>query len=336
MAFVKVALEIPSGKLVCANDLRYEFPLDTKEDFNINETVGIKQTIEAYAQAGMFHGFVGNSCPSVYKNGNKLTVVNPKSDDDYEPIDTDELGVRVGGVITDLWWYSIADYDEYIARGGEVDKEYVDVIDVEPGRYVLSHDLEYKDYDPKNHVIYATIEKSDEEIVPWKMPEENAAEEIFQFLPDKYKQSETIRTHPDSWRPDLDDSYRFHTLETHLYVRSKYKRLNPDDEYPSKYEKIGFEVWGPVFDGEVYENHLQECRDVFVNVLVSEDDILDRETVAKKVVEQFEIKKAFDDWKKKEWAEIESWNKPLTEEQNKRLEEYFKRTLEVLNLRLHD
>ena len=61
MSVVKVAIEIPSGKLVCANDLREEFPLERDDDFDINETVGIKQTIEAYGKSKMFHGFVGNS-----------------------------------------------------------------------------------------------------------------------------------------------------------------------------------------------------------------------------------------------------------------------------------
>ena len=68
MQKVKVAINIPSGKLICGNDFRKQYP--NAGGFYVNETVGIKQTIESYGKIGLFHGFCGNTCPTLFLNGN--------------------------------------------------------------------------------------------------------------------------------------------------------------------------------------------------------------------------------------------------------------------------
>ncbi len=46
-------LNVPSGKIVVANDLRRIFPLPEDEEFDINTTLGCRQTALAYAANGM-------------------------------------------------------------------------------------------------------------------------------------------------------------------------------------------------------------------------------------------------------------------------------------------
>jgi len=334
MSIVKVAINIPSGKLICANDLREEFPLSGREDFNVNETVGIKQTIEAYAKVGMFHGFCGNSCPGLYLDGNKLTIASLAYDDEKdEPIDDGSLGKEVGSICTDLWWYSVADYDEFIARGGKVDKRWDTVVDVEPGRYVLTHNLERKD-DWKELEIFATIERSDEEIVPWKLPEEGAAEEITKRLPQKYLTTKIIDVDPPK-NADLkywkERGYDKHTMRTWLAVETAWKRLTPRDEYPSKYEKVGYKLWGHLFDGE---------EEIFIrDVIVNEEQIQDYDYMVKRAVDSFEeekIEKAFEEKESKWFYSLPMKedktidHDKLTKEQKDRLEAYNDRIMERL------
>ena len=107
---IEFELNVPSGRIVVANDLRDLF--DVPGDFDINHRLGtIKQTL-AMARIGCAHGFVGNSCPGVYRvDENTLAIASvPVDDDTDEPINPP--GERVGGICTDLWWYSIVDADE--------------------------------------------------------------------------------------------------------------------------------------------------------------------------------------------------------------------------------
>jgi hypothetical protein len=53
-------LDVPSGKLAIANDLRAFFP--TASDQNINRASGMVAATLASAKVGMAYGFVGNSC----------------------------------------------------------------------------------------------------------------------------------------------------------------------------------------------------------------------------------------------------------------------------------
>jgi hypothetical protein len=164
----KFTLNVPSGKLVAANDLRQWFPIT--DDWNINYKFGTKKTIEAYAEVGMAHGFVGNSCPSIYRMSDStinIVSVYEKDEDEEnyndkiisEPVDdhlTTQYGTKVGGICTDLWWYSVVDFDDFKDRwkkfkGNDKDfEEFLadscDVIDVSPGLYEVIHNMSYNDY----------------------------------------------------------------------------------------------------------------------------------------------------------------------------------------------
>lgn len=66
-------LNVPSGKMVVANDLREYFPI--MGDYSVNYTEGCKKTAEKYATVGMAHAFVGNTCPGVYKVSDRKFVI---------------------------------------------------------------------------------------------------------------------------------------------------------------------------------------------------------------------------------------------------------------------
>lgn len=153
---VAIELNIPSGKMVFANNLRQWFKVHG--DFDINKNSGKLDTTLAYEKVGMAYGFVGNTCPGVYRlSESKLTISSyglPDKEDDSEDIDDSELiqppGEDVGGICTDLWWYCIVDLEDFKHRffdlGGtekqfQDELKHCDVVDVKPGVYQVIHNF---------------------------------------------------------------------------------------------------------------------------------------------------------------------------------------------------
>lgn len=136
---VQARLEVPSGRLFVANDLRDAFPVAV-DDFSVNEPSGIRDCVEAYAEeGGMLHFFVGNSCPGVHALSDERVVVGTAEYDDDAAITTDLGGTCVGSVCTDLWWVSIADAGEAARRGLHADGTSAFEVEVVPGTYVLDY-----------------------------------------------------------------------------------------------------------------------------------------------------------------------------------------------------
>lgn len=130
-----IELNVPSGKMVVANDLRKWWKV--VGDYAINFKLNMKKTTEKYAEVGMAHAFVSNTCPGVYKINNKKFVIGCAATN----TDTLKGGKRVGGICTDLWWYSIVDYDDFVNRLGTPEKSGidVDVVECKPGVYRFRH-----------------------------------------------------------------------------------------------------------------------------------------------------------------------------------------------------
>jgi len=143
-------LNVPSGKIVVDDDLRTWFPVD--EDYDVNGTIGCHLSSLAAAEIGMAYGFVGNTCPHVYRNGDKFVIGSYREElwdretnETYPNPDPCPWGEDVASICTDLWWYSIADYDDFARRVAHytpdrtvkeiVDHWTVHVVDVRPGVY---------------------------------------------------------------------------------------------------------------------------------------------------------------------------------------------------------
>lgn len=164
-------LNVPSGKLVVANDLRPLFPLPEAEDeFDINTNIGCRQTAQAYAAVGLSHAFVGNTCPGVYRcKDGTFKIANPPGDErwdeklgSYVPIEPapEFDGEEVADICTDLWWYSICDYEEYQRRRKHFKQKRnfnIKVVDVPPGVYRFRHN----DRTPESpeECVYARFER---------------------------------------------------------------------------------------------------------------------------------------------------------------------------------
>lgn len=152
---LKVQVPIPSGRIMVGNDFRDEFRVED-DDFYVNEASEIARCIQEYAKVGMFHFFVGNTCPGVYRKDddpNHLIVANPafdESDDEEEDESIEGFQSQEASVCTDLWWVSMVDADEAEKRGLSTDGPgwtKNDVIEVEPGIYELEFHGLKRDFD---------------------------------------------------------------------------------------------------------------------------------------------------------------------------------------------
>jgi hypothetical protein len=148
--FHEFTLNVPSGKMVVGNDFRDGFRIIG--DFNVNTTKGVVATIDAYAAVGLAHAYVGNTCPGVYRYDNKHFVIGSSSG--KSPA---KGARRVAGICTDLWWYSIADYDEWVRRYGKEPGNDENVIKCEPGVYKFRHYLSPDRTDWRKPVVWAKI-----------------------------------------------------------------------------------------------------------------------------------------------------------------------------------
>ena len=159
-------LNVPSGRMVVANDLRPLF--DFVGDYDINTCVGCMKHPLAMAENGCAQGFVGNSCPGVFRlDKNRLTIAVTGSgeEDDDGNIDEDDPrltppGEHVAGICTDLWWYSIVDHDEFVRRAGEetLDDHNAETVDVKPGVYRFRHLFHSIERDSPHQQTYTEIE----------------------------------------------------------------------------------------------------------------------------------------------------------------------------------
>lgn len=163
-------LNVPSGKIVVANDLRKLFPLPEDEDFDINTTMGCRQTALAYAANGVAHAFVGNTSPSVFKCGEGLfKIANKPSDEKWDGKKYVKIkpalnfeGEQVAGICTDLWWYSICDHAEFqqrCKRFKQKAKDFnIEIVDLKPGVYRFRHDEEARGHEGPEECVYTRFE----------------------------------------------------------------------------------------------------------------------------------------------------------------------------------
>ena len=163
-------LNVPSGKLVIANDLRSLFPV--LQDFSVNGVVGSLATTQEYAGQGMAHGFVGNSCPRVFRMGDgkadtyvvaSLALPEHWTGKKYVTLKRKSRwrGKQIASVCTDLWWYSMADLDECNYRAAKLgltlEEFNIDIVDIKPGVYKFIHDCRADQDKPGVDTIYATF-----------------------------------------------------------------------------------------------------------------------------------------------------------------------------------
>lgn len=171
-----IEVDFPTGEIVI-DDWPPFFPnfmdqgIISDKDFDVNYVYGIRANSEKAVKDGYGHFFVGNTSPSIWKEGDGLRV-------GY--LDEDNEDIAIGSVCTDLWWVTMIDvsiYKKYLAAiGQEYSEELVkrgsygtaNIIKIEPGRYRIKpyYGLGYPDGpDPDTangpFEVYATIERID-------------------------------------------------------------------------------------------------------------------------------------------------------------------------------
>lgn len=132
-----VEIDVPSGRLVFANDFRCLIPEEI-EDHYINYAVGIYDTVIDTAKQNFLTAFVGNTCPSVFATEDGvITIGNEGYNDEDRVVDPLE-GKEVGSICTDLWWFYAMDGGVYDADTREHKPEVEVSINVKPGRYKMT------------------------------------------------------------------------------------------------------------------------------------------------------------------------------------------------------
>jgi len=147
-----------SGKIIVENDLRSYFENEA-DNFNVNCTQGIIDTMQYYADQGMLHGFVGNSCPTLYiskKHGEIIIGCDYDYNTD-EPKLPDDSYKSLASVCTDLWWYSIVDLETFQRNNPDVDVSNFKIVDVPAGVWELSHKYGISSTGYHEDLPYATI-----------------------------------------------------------------------------------------------------------------------------------------------------------------------------------
>lgn len=185
-------LNVPSGVMVVANDLRPTFGF--LGSYDVNKSIGCVKTTKAMEAIGCAHAFVGNTCPGVYRIGeNKFIVASRGTGEGNDDKPIDPPGEHVGGIITDLWWYSIVDLDEFKRRGLKVDKRNVDLVKTRPGVYKLAHFRHLKKFwDDCNHpVIYTEIE--------WVRPPDPVKDYRAKFMTKNFTAGQVVSHMIKSW-----------------------------------------------------------------------------------------------------------------------------------------
>jgi hypothetical protein len=141
-----------------------------------NSALGQAQAVEAMAAVGCAYGPVGNSCPGFYKTGEGTYVIansgysytGPEDGwgDDEDYTDIPVPGELLASVCTDLWAYSVADYDDYVSLGGIPQtvanpNTYRTFVNVPAGVYKFTHHTGERGFDRDSSAVtyYAHIER---------------------------------------------------------------------------------------------------------------------------------------------------------------------------------
>lgn len=119
-------LAVPSGKMVVADSLRPVLDVPLREGRDVpgyNSIAGQKLHSEDQAAAGVAYGAASNIALGLYRDPTKgpdsYAIVT--ADDEAEPgEDGYYAGEQIARICTDLWAYSLTDFDHFVARARDL------------------------------------------------------------------------------------------------------------------------------------------------------------------------------------------------------------------------
>lgn len=227
---LEIAVDFPSGKMIIGNDFRKNVLQPGKDagGEGLSHQTWIKVIAEFYGEQGMLHSFVGNTCPLIYQHNSEIVIGSPSCDNKSNNMHPVDWPIK-GSITTDLWWFSIMDYDRYFNSGGsKEDIKHNTILHVEPGRYIMTYDFNSTRVIGINEpCIYAKIERSDRDIEKWRFPDEGFRERVIQMVVD---------------RQILDDAYLNNSV---CYIDDRGSEEDRRRQYESwvfYYKKAGKEI----------------------------------------------------------------------------------------------
>lgn len=211
-------LNVPSGKMVVGNNFTDKFNI--VGCYDINSVFGKAKTSYRCAEIGMAHAYVGNTCPGFFKINNNSFYVGNKGRTNPIP-----KSRRVGGIGTNLWWYSIVDYDQYVLAYGEKFND-VDIVKCKPGVYRFKHQhhlsefiytyidwvrepdaiIDFKAKQMERNITAGQALYATRELYPSLYPDD--MEGVISFANQELFSSQDY--HPNGWfcsNPDVDNDY---------------------------------------------------------------------------------------------------------------------------------
>lgn len=164
-------INIASGRIVFADSLFHVFPeLKKRKGLDYNSAVGRKEFARRLAENNIAYGSVINTSPTLYLDTIRGGLAIADVFDDYYDEDEDstpEGWKELGLIITDLWAYSITDYDTFMNYGGDPDDPRVTIAEIPAGKYTFTHYADQASFDDdlteeKPVVIFADAVKESE------------------------------------------------------------------------------------------------------------------------------------------------------------------------------
>lgn len=161
-------LEVPSGKLIISTDLRpvYDGYDDTYEKFAPYSTkMGLSQVVEEFARQGCAFGFVGSRWPDLFQTGeDTYALASLGWDSELDDIAEPPSGwTRIGEIGGAVWSYSLADFGDWVNRGGDIKNLDADaeIVAIPAGTYEFTYHGTEKEfnYDVAGTVLFTHIKR---------------------------------------------------------------------------------------------------------------------------------------------------------------------------------
>lgn len=154
-----IRLEVPSGAMLVSDSLRRVYDWTEADGVtDYNALIGQAQATQVMAAKGCAYGAVGNSCPGLWLTGGDNYVIAslPYTEDDTEVVP--DGWQQVAFIITDLWAYSIADYDDFTAKGGKTEeiRGHWTIVNVTPGTYEFTCHTSERTFDRDADLVVFT------------------------------------------------------------------------------------------------------------------------------------------------------------------------------------
>lgn len=152
-----IKIKTPSKKIVIFNSPYSFIELERKDQYTVSicSTEGKIKESKLYEDENIGFLPVGNSSPVIFKKNNEIVIGSIYEEEHDEMLDKGYK--ELGYVCTDLWWYTVMDFEQFkeytqsenfIENEGE-EPEYI-LIDIDSDEITITHDLDATENETSN------------------------------------------------------------------------------------------------------------------------------------------------------------------------------------------